>query len=74
VIASLLLVGHVSDQVGRRPLLLAALGPPLSAACFLLADGLPFLLIGPVVARLSAGVFTGTATPTLIDLAAPSEP
>jgi MFS family permease len=72
VIVSLVVFGHLSDDVGRRPVLLSALGvSALGAACFLLADGLPLLLIGRVVFGLSAGVFTGTATATLIDLAEP---
>jgi MFS family permease len=72
VIASLLLFGHLSDDIGRRPVLLAALAVAgLGAGCFLAADGLPLLLIGRLLFGLSAGVFTGTATATLIDLGAP---
>ncbi len=72
VITSLLLFGRLSDQVGRRPVLLAALAiSALSAVFFLVADGLPLLLAGRVVSGLSAGIFTGTATATLLDLAAP---
>jgi predicted MFS family arabinose efflux permease len=41
----------------------------LSAVCFLTASGLPLLLAGRVLSGLSAGIFTGTATATLIDLA-----
>jgi predicted MFS family arabinose efflux permease len=37
--------------------------------CFLTATGLPLLLAGRVLSGLSAGIFTGTATATLIDLA-----
>ncbi len=70
VIAGLLLFGRASDQVGRRPVLLAGLAlSALSAVCFLLADGLVPLLIGRVLSGLSAGIFTGTATALLIDLA-----
>jgi predicted MFS family arabinose efflux permease len=70
VIASLLLFGRLSDQLGRRRLLLPGLMlSALSAVCFLTADGLPLLLAGRVLSGLSAGIFTGTATATLIDLA-----
>jgi MFS family permease len=70
VIASLLLFGRFSDQVGRRRVLLPGLIlSALSAVCFLVADGLPLLLVGRVLSGLSAGVFTGTATATLIDFA-----
>jgi MFS family permease len=74
VIGSLLLFGRVSDQIGRRRTLLAALAlSALSAATFLLADGLTLLVIGRVVSGLSAGIVTGTATATLVDLAPPQQ-
>jgi MFS family permease len=72
VIASLLLFGPLSDQVGRRLLLLPGLAlAALGAVAFLIADGLALLLVGRVLVGLSAGIFTGTATATLVDLAAP---
>jgi MFS family permease len=40
---------------------------------FLLAQGLPALFVGRVLSGISAGVFTGTATAALLDLAAESE-
>jgi MFS family permease len=72
VIASLLLFGRLSDQIGRRRMLLPGLAlAALSAIAFLLADGLALLLVGRVLAGLAAGIFTGTATATLVDLAGP---
>ncbi|MEA2378053.1 MAG: hypothetical protein QOD13_1960 [Thermoleophilaceae bacterium] len=72
VIASLVLFGRLSDQVGRRRMLLPGLGlAALSAVAFLMADGLGLLIVGRVLSGLSAGIFTGTATATLVDLAAP---
>ena len=69
VIAALLLFGRLSDQVGRRPVLLAGLGfSALSAVAFLLADGLALLLVGRLISGFSAGIFTGTATATIVDL------
>src|ERR1700741_4716685 len=69
VITALLLTGRMSDEIGRRPVLLAGLAlSALSAIAFLVADGLPVLLVGRVLSGLSAGVFTGTATATLVDL------
>jgi MFS family permease len=41
----------------------------LSAGVFLLAQGLAPLLVGRFLSGLSAGIFTGTATATLVDLA-----
>ena len=70
VIASLLLFGRLSDQIGRRRMLLPGLAlSALSAACFLAANGLALLLAGRILSGLSAGIFTGTATATLIDVA-----
>lgn len=74
VIGALLLLGRVSDVVGRRPVLLLGLAmSALSAVVFLLAQGLALLLVGRVLSGLSAGIFTGTATATLVDLAAPGK-
>jgi MFS family permease len=72
VIGSLFLFGRLSDEIGRRPLLLAGLASSaLSAVTFLMADGPAVLLVGRVLSGLSAGIFTGTATATLMDLAPP---
>ena len=72
VIAALLLFGALSDQIGRRRALLPGLAlSALSAVAFLLAQGLGLLLVGRVLSGLSAGMFLGTATATLVDLAAP---
>ena len=70
VLAALLLFGRASDAVGRRLVLLPGLAfSALSAVAFLLANGLPLLFVGRVLSGLSAGIFTGTATATLVDLA-----
>jgi MFS family permease len=72
VTAALLVCGRWSDQVGRRPMLLAAvLLSALSAVAFLLAGGLPLLFVGRVLSGLSAGVITGTATAAIVELAPP---
>jgi MFS family permease len=70
VIGGLILFGNLSDRVGRKPVLL--LGLVLSAASallFLLAGSLAPIYVGRVVSGLSAGIFTGTATAYVIDLA-----
>jgi MFS family permease len=70
VITALLLLGRASDALGRRPVLLLGLTmSALSAVVFLLAQGLATLLVGRFLSGLSAGIFTGTATATLVDLA-----
>lgn len=69
VVAALLLLGRLSDQIGRRPVLLGGLAlSALSVVAFLAPWGLTGLFVGRVVSGLSAGIFTGTATATLLDL------
>ena len=68
VLAALLLFGRASDALGRRRMLLPGLAcSALSAAAFLLAQDLPLLFVGRVLSGLSAGIFTGTATATLVE-------
>jgi MFS family permease len=77
VIAALLVFGSISDVVGRRRALLPGLVlSALSAVAFLLAPsltsgGIGLLLVGRFVSGLSAGIFTGTATVAVVELAAP---
>ena len=72
VLATLLLAGGLSDQYGRRALLIPGLAvAAVSSIVFLLANGLAALFIGRVLSGLSAGIFTGTATAALLDLAPP---
>lgn len=70
VIGSAILAGRLSDQFGRRPLLLSGLAfSASSAVCFLLAGSVPVLLLGRVLSGISAGIFTSTATVAVIELA-----
>ncbi|SHF62328.1 Predicted arabinose efflux permease, MFS family [Jatrophihabitans endophyticus] len=70
VTGGLLLFGHWSDQLGRRPLLLLGLAlSALSAGAFLLPGALGWLFVGRLLSGVSAGIFTGTATATIVDLA-----
>lgn len=73
VIAALLLFGRLSDQIGRRRVLLPGVVlSALSAVVFLLAQGVAPLFVGRVLSGLAAGLFTGTATAALLDLAPPA--
>ncbi|MFG2140068.1 MFS transporter [Streptomyces sp. NPDC048650] len=74
VIAVLLFAGNVSDQIGRRPVLLCALGlSAASALCFLFEGGLPALFAGRVLSGFAAGLFSGAATATVLELAKPGQ-
>jgi MFS family permease len=62
LLASLLVLGALSDHVGRRPVLIAAIAlESVSLVLFLLAGGVPALLL----ARALQGIATGAAVTTL---------
>ncbi len=72
VIAALVVTGRWSDQLGRRPLLFAGIVCSIiSDLIFWQADGLAMILAGRVLSGLSAGIFTGTATVAVLELAPP---
>ncbi len=75
VISALVLAGGWSDRVGRRPMLLLGIAcSAASAFAFLIGGGLlslAALLAGRVLSGLSAGIFTGTATVAVVELAPP---
>ena len=72
VLVALLLVGRLSDQVGRKAVLLPGLGFAVaSSLVFLVPHSLVALFVGRLLSGLSAGIFTGTATAMLVDLAPP---
>ena len=70
VLTALLLAGRSSDQVGRRPVLAAAICLSIvSAVVFILAPNVGWLFVGRVLSGLSAGLMTGTATAALTETA-----
>jgi MFS family permease len=70
VIAGLLVFGNLSDEIGRKPVLLIGLAfSAASALLFVFAGSLVPIFAGRIASGLSAGVFTGTATAMLVDLA-----
>lgn len=75
LLASLLTVGSVSDFVGRRPVLVAALVVQTAGmVLFLLADGVAGLMLARVVQGLATGAALGTISAALIDLEPPRQP
>lgn len=70
VIGGLVGLGKLSDRLGRRPMLLAGLVlSALSAFLFLVASSLAPIVVARILSGFSAGIFTGTATAYLVDLA-----
>ncbi|MHB9756631.1 MFS transporter [Streptomyces sp. BYX5S] len=69
VVVSLLLAGHVSDWVGRKKILAAALALEFVAALlFLSSPALPVLLVARFVSGLGIGMLSATATAHLAEL------
>jgi hypothetical protein len=69
VIGSLFLGGHISDWVGRRRVLVPAIGfNVLSAVLFIAFPSLAGLIVARVVSGVSIGLTTGTATVYLAEL------
>lgn len=69
VLAALLLAGRVSDEVGRRPVLLVALGALLATSVlFMLADSVAWLFVARGLQGLATGLALGAASAALLDL------
>lgn len=75
VVASLFLVGHLSDRDGRRRWLLGAVGVTIvSAAVFLIWQSLAGLMVGRFLNGLGVGALTATATAWIAELHAAARP
>jgi MFS family permease len=75
VAASLFLAGHLSDWLGRRRMALIAVGVSmLAGVAFLAWPTLPGLIIGRVIAGVSVGMITATATAYVSELHAAARP
>ena len=75
VLAALILAGRASDQVGRRPVLGAALAfSTLSTVVFIVAASVGWLFLGRVLSGFSAGLMAGTATAALTDMLGRAKP
>jgi MFS family permease len=75
LIGSLLTVGALSDHIGRRPVLAAAIA--LEAVAFVLflgAGGVPGLLAARIAQGIATGVAFSTLGATLVDLNPPHSP
>jgi len=69
VLAALLTLGKLSDHVGRRPVLLAALAvQAASLLVFATASGVPALLVARVIQGLSTGAALGAIGAGMLDV------
>jgi MFS family permease len=68
LLAALLVVGALSDHIGRRPVLAGALTLQAGAmVLFLVADGVGWLMAARVVQGLATGAMTGALGAALLD-------
>jgi len=75
LLASLLVVGGLSDHVGRRPVVAVAFALEAAAMlAFLAADGVGWLLAARVVQGLATGALTSALGAALLDLQRPDRP
>ena len=69
VLAALLLAGRLSDEIGRRPVLLAALGTLMATTVlFMLADSTAWLFVARGIQGVATGLALGAASAALLDL------
>jgi MFS family permease len=69
VLAALILAGRVSDEIGRRPVLLAALGSLIvTTVLFMVADSVVWLFFARGLQGLATGAALGAASAALLDL------
>ncbi len=73
LLATLLVAGSLSDHLGRKPVIVAALTIQVaSMALFLTADGIGGLLAARIVQGLSMGVVNGALSAAVIEAAPPA--
>jgi len=69
VLTALLIVGRLSDHIGRRPVLLAALAVQAATmVVFVTADGVTQLLVARIIQGLSTGAAAGAIGAGMLDL------
>src|ERR1700751_3822944 len=68
-LSALLVLGDLSDHIGRRKVLAIAVAcAAAGAALFLAATGIGLLIVARIIGGLAAGFATGTATAALAEL------
>ena len=74
VVLALLLFGSLSDQVGRRLMILAGVASSLlGVGLFAVAPGVAWLYAGRALMGLGVGLSTGPATAALVEFSSPGQ-
>src|SRR4051812_49295262 len=69
VLTTLILAGRLSDEVGRRPVLLVALGTlVVTSVLYMLADSVAWLFVARGLQGLATGLALAAASAALLDL------
>ena len=69
VVAAMLLVGPLSDRIGRRPVMLPSLGVvAFGALVFCFAQDLRWLVAGRILSGIGTGALVGAASAALLDV------
>jgi hypothetical protein len=69
---ALFVFGRLSDQIGRKPVVFAALGfAAVSGALFLVASSLSWLFIARIISGLAVGIGSGAATAWITEFTPP---
>lgn len=75
LLVTLLTSGRLSDSLGRRPVILAALtAQAVSMVLFLLANGLVLLFCARILQGMATGLMTAAVSAALLDLQPPEGP
>lgn len=75
LLCTLLTTGSISDALGRRPVIAAAIGlQAVSTVVFIAANGLAMLYLARIIQGLATGLVTAAVAATLIDLQSPRHP
>lgn len=74
LVPSMLSMGQFSDQIGRRPVLFAAIGLLAAAQMLIISEpGLTGLLVARAMQGAATGAFFGTCTAFLVDASPPGK-
>lgn len=69
LLGTFLIAGRLSDHVGRRPVIIAALALEVAAmACFGVVGAVPLLYVARIIQGLATGAAIGAVSASLVDL------